>query len=79
MSTGMDGRLEVRCCCRSENLIGTLPSDSRRLTRRELQDGTFAFSSEDKPLAEIFSMPGFVRNMDPATTGRKPWKKTWKK
>lgn len=55
--------MEVRCCCTPENLIGHLPVPTEFLSVlpiRELEDGTFAYSSDEKPLAEIQAMPGFT-------------------
>ncbi len=54
--------MEIRCCCTPENLIGHLPAPTAFLSVlpiRELEDGTFAYSSEERRLADIQAMPGF--------------------
>jgi hypothetical protein len=60
-----------------ENLIGYLP-EGAKLPLRELNDGTFAYSSEGRSTEEIAALPGFVRNTRKGT--KKTWAKTsWKK
>jgi hypothetical protein len=65
---------EIRCCCTPENLIGHAPmmvGISAGLQLRELDDGTHAFSSDERD--DIDQIPGFVRD------NRKGGKKTWRK
>ena len=51
--------IEVRCCCRAENLLGFLPDDAP-LRMRELSTGEMAFSGEGLSLTELGELPGFV-------------------
>ena len=65
---------EIRCCCTPENLIGHVPMSAGTaagLQLRELDDGSYAFSSEER--TDIDRIPGFERD------NRKGGKKTWRK
>ena len=71
--------IEVRCCCKPENLIGQLP-EGAVLPLRELDDGTIAYSSEGHAEEEIRAMPGFQRYVASGRGGtKKTWRKTWRK
>jgi len=62
----------------SRIIIGELPEDSQALPKRELDDGSFAFSGEDRSLEELGRIPGFVIAK---ATDKHTWKdsKTWRK
>ena len=54
--------MEIRCCCTPENLIGYLPKPTQFLSVlpiRELEDGSFAYSADNRLIEEIQLMPGF--------------------
>ena len=74
--------MEVRCCCTPENLIGHLPVPTAFLSVlpiRELEDGTFAYSSDNRLVEEIQLMPGFIEP-EPESIHKKGGKgKSWKK
>lgn len=69
--------VEIRCCCKPENLIGYLPSTSN-LELRQLQDDTWAFSSNDDEEG-VRAMLGFVEAETKDMSSKVTWKKTWKK
>ena len=54
--------MEVRCCCKPENLIGYLPAVEYigKLSIRELDDGSLAFTAENHDHLAVKFMPGFV-------------------
>lgn len=66
--------IEVRCCCTPENLIGHVPYEAgvnAHLELRELDDGSHAFSSEERQ--DIETIPGFRPARKPG--GRRTWRK----
>ena len=71
--------IEVRCCCKPENLLGWLPEATDTiLNLREMDNGEMAYESHGHTVEEIEALPGFV------AVGRKPKRKkipkrTWRR
>ena len=63
--------MDVRCCCKPENLMGELPEGLPYPTR-ELDDGTFAYVAHALPKSMLEEMP---HRKGKGKGKRKTWRK----
>ena len=81
MSYEIPETMNIHCCCTPENVLGEIDTEEglkNGLSIRQLDDLSFAFSSEERPVSEFESIPTF-RKARRGSGGKKTWRKTWRK